>query len=135
MALGCAVGVLVSFTPYHGFHFLLAALLAWIVGGSILASALGTFAGNPITFPVIWVAAYNVGNAMLGEHGSFSASQLKNGFVGLWSGLSAMSGDMFQSAALLLWPLIKPMTVGGVSLGFVAGAICYWLVRHAVENR
>ncbi|MFR8207121.1 MAG: DUF2062 domain-containing protein [Alphaproteobacteria bacterium] len=33
-----------------GFHLLLAALTAWIIRGNILASALGTAAGNPWTF-------------------------------------------------------------------------------------
>lgn len=43
IALGCAAGIFVSFTPYLGFHFIIAATIAFIIGGNLLASALGTF--------------------------------------------------------------------------------------------
>src|SRR5579871_6265716 len=55
IALGCAVGVFAIFTPFLGFQMMLAALLAIVFGGSVLASAVGTFAGNPLTYPVIWL--------------------------------------------------------------------------------
>ena len=47
IAAGVACGVAISFTPFVGFHFVLAAITAWLVRGNILASALGTAAGNP----------------------------------------------------------------------------------------
>ena len=54
------------FTPFVGFHFVLAAITAWIVRGNILASAIGTAAGNPWTFPFIWVSVLYTGRKILG---------------------------------------------------------------------
>ena len=46
IALGLASGVFVSFSPMFGFHFIYAALVAWIVRGNVLASLIGTFFGT-----------------------------------------------------------------------------------------
>ena len=51
--MGVSAGVFISFLPIPGFHFLLAALVAWCLAGNVVASALGTAFGNPLTFPVI----------------------------------------------------------------------------------
>ena len=56
VAAGVAAGAFTSFTPFMGLHFLFAALFAWAIRGNLLASALGTFVGNPLTFPFIWAA-------------------------------------------------------------------------------
>ena len=66
LAIGFAAGAFASFTPFIGFHFLLAALAAFLVRGNLIASAVGTVVGNPVTFPFIWIASYNVGARMLG---------------------------------------------------------------------
>ena len=67
IALGFAAGVFVSCTPFLGFHLIMASLVAWIVGGSIVAAVLGTFIGNPITYPIFWFITYEVGSLMLGR--------------------------------------------------------------------
>ena len=66
IAAGLACGVAVAFTPFIGFHFLLAAFVAWLIGGNIIASALGTLIGNPWTYPIILWWTYEVGHWMLG---------------------------------------------------------------------
>merc|ERR1711991_372119 len=53
IALGLSFGVLASFSPLFGFHFLLGAFLAYLFSANVFASILGTFFGNPITFPFI----------------------------------------------------------------------------------
>lgn len=119
IALGCAVGVFVSFTPFLGLHLGAAAAIAWIARASILASIFGTLIGNPVTFPFIWVASYQLGNMVLGQDAIPHPIDL--------------AGGVFQSSLEKLWPLIKPMTVGGVPMGVVAGTIAYYLVRKAAE--
>ncbi len=133
IALGCAYGVFVSFTPYMGFHFLLAGLLAWVSRANVIASAFGTFVGNPLTFPFIWIATYNLGNLILGEEGHFNARTLGEGFEKLWAGIWGLSTDVLRGAMEILWPLIKPMTIGGIPLGALAGAIFYYLTKRAVD--
>ena len=66
VALGFAVGVFTAVTPFLGTHMAMAALLAWVIGGSVVAALLGTFIGNPLTYPVFWYSTYEVGDLMLG---------------------------------------------------------------------
>lgn len=119
IALGCACGVFVSFLPFIGAHFVSAALMAWILRASLIASAFGTFIGNPITFPFIWIATYELGNWVLGQRAVKDEIDL--------------SAGIFQSSLDKLWPLITPMTIGGIPLGLLTAAISYYLVRNAVE--
>jgi len=133
IAFGFACGVMVSFTPFIGLHFILAGVLAYLFRVSIIASAFGTFIGNPLSFPFIWVGAYRFGNLLLGGAGNFSGGQLRDGFERLWEGFWSVSGSAFLDAISALWPLIKPMMVGGVPLGIVAGTFFYYIVRRMVE--
>lgn len=131
IAGGIAAGVFASFTPYMGFHFIIAALVAYLIAGNLVASATGTFVGNPITFPFIWASTYTTGNVILtGETGSGGPEEtlhkladinlLTDGFSGLWA------------AVLSIWePVLKPMTVGGIPLGIGAGLIAYIITRWA----
>lgn len=64
VAAGVAVGVAVSFTPLLGMHFVLATLLTFIVRGNVLAAIIGTFAGNPLTFPLFWGISYQMGQLL-----------------------------------------------------------------------
>lgn len=119
IGLGCAAGVFVSFLPFLGMHFIMAGVISWLTRASIIASALGTFIGNPVTFPFIWIGAYQLGAWMLGQQPMVETIDL--------------SAGIFQSSLDTLWPLIKPMTIGGVPLGLLAGAVSYYLVKRAVE--
>ena len=118
IALGFAAGAFASFTPMWTLHFLVAALLAWMIGGNILASAFGTIVGNPITFPFIVPAIYETGVTILGRSGT-----LEN--FDLWG--SILSGELSA-----LWPTWKPMMVGGLIIGPIAAAVCYFVVRAGV---
>ncbi|MDA7948267.1 MAG: DUF2062 domain-containing protein [Hyphomicrobiaceae bacterium] len=118
IAVGCAAGVFAAFTPFLGLHFILAGLIAWIARGSIIAAALGTFFGNPLTFPLIWFGSYKLGAWMLGMKGNIKNIDL--------------SGGIFDKSEQI-WPLLKPMTVGGIPLGIVAAAIAYFIAKKASE--
>lgn len=104
IAAGFACGVAVSFTPFIGFHFVLAAGLALLLRGNILASAFGTVAGNPWTFPLIWIWTYRIGLWILGGdgHGDLPAS--------------FSFQYIFDRPLEVLWP----MFVGSLPTGFAA---------------
>ncbi|MEM8744196.1 MAG: DUF2062 domain-containing protein [Pseudomonadota bacterium] len=120
IAAGCAAGVFAAFTPFLGLHFILAGLIAWIARASILAAALGTFIGNPLTFPFIWFGSYKLGAWMLGIKGDIKDIDLSGGIF------DKSSVDQF-------WPLVKPMTIGGIPLGLVAAVIAYFVAKKATE--
>ncbi len=67
ICIGIAAGSFVSFLPLYGLHFLSAALVAWVLRGNILAALLGTFYGNPVTFPIMAVSALELGHWLLGN--------------------------------------------------------------------
>jgi uncharacterized protein (DUF2062 family) len=111
VAAGVAAGVFASFTPFIGFHFIIAFVLAFAIGGNLLAAGLGTFFGNPLTFPFIWASTFTVGSAILHQPGHFEA--LHQGFA--------------ERSLEALWPLIAPMTVGALPLGLPVAAVFYAL--------
>lgn len=128
IAAGIAAGTLASFTPYLGFHFIIAAAVAWVIRGNLIASALGTAVGNPLTFPFIWASTMAAGRFIL--YGSHPET-----IVPLHLGRVLTHLDFHQ-----IWdPLLKPMTVGGLVVGTVVGLILYgvtwWMVWTFQEQR
>lgn len=130
IAIGFAAGVFSAFTPFVGLHFLVAALLAVAARGNLIASALGTFIGNPVTFPLIWVATYELGNLLLGLEGRQDVD-LEGPAEGLWHVLTSPS-LMWTDVWSKLLPLIGPMMIGAVVLGGPIAAVFYFGVRIAV---
>ena len=118
IAAGVACGVAASFTPLIGFHFILAALVAWMTGGNIIASAIGTAVGNPWTFPFIWIGIYRLGALILGWDVS---ETLPEGLT-----LAYMVDN--PSAVLV------PMSVGAVPAALVAWTVTYWPVLSIVTK-
>ena len=118
IAAGVACGVAASFTPLVGLHFILAALLAWLTGGSIFASAIGTAVGNPWTFPFIWIGIYRLGALILGWDVSETLPE----------GLT-LTYIFDNPAAVLL-----PMCVGAVPAALVAWTVSYWPVLSIVTK-
>jgi uncharacterized protein (DUF2062 family) len=132
IALGVAIGAFVSFTPFIGLHFLLAGLIALALGGSILASALGTAVGNPLTFPFIWLASYNLGAMLLGYRQRTRIHiDLPDHLLPLLFSNPGLVWRAFWSA---VDPYILPMLVGGIPLGLACGVAIYIVVRSAVAG-
>lgn len=120
IAAGVAVGVFATFTPLMGLHVLLAAALAWSIRGNVIAAALTTVLGNPITFPFIWAGTLALGRFVLNEHPHESVPfELGDALAHLDFGA--------------VWrPLLLPMSVGGAIAGAALGAIVYVVVRWLV---
>lgn len=116
IAAGFACGAAVSMTPFPGFHFLISALFAWLLRGSIVVSAMGTVVGNPWTFPFIWVWLFNFGNWILGTSGHMAGHEVTMSY--LWD----------HPLEVLL-----PMTVGSAPTALVTWFAFYWPIRRMVE--
>ena len=120
IAIATAIGAGVSITPFIGFHFLMTFALTWVFRGNLIAGAIGTCLGNPLTFPFIWAATYEVGQFILRGRSIDAPARLTNE-------LASKSIDQ-------IWPLIKPMLVGSVPLGLATGCIVYFAVHKAVST-
>ena len=121
VAAGVAAGVLASITPFIGLHFILGFLIAFLIGGNMIAAALGTFFGNPLTFPLIWASTFRIGSSILGTK--------TDGF----DSAEVLDQAMTQSFDTLV-PLIKPMLVGALPLGLPMAVTVYVLVFMAVRG-
>jgi uncharacterized protein len=119
IALGFGAGAFAAVTPYVGTHMAIALVLAWVAGGSMVAALLGTFVGNPLTYPIIWFASYKVGNVILGSEAVKTHADL--------------SHALFKASFDQLWPILKPMTLGSIPLGVLVAAGCYFAVKPMVE--
>ena len=118
IAAGFAAGAAVSFTPFMGLHFVLGALVAYLLRGNLIASALGTLVGNPWTFPLIWVAIYEIGSSILpGDGTKVSLNDLS------FTYLMAHIGDV-----------LLPMMLGGAVLSVVVWPIFYFPIVRMIEK-
>lgn len=118
IAAGFACGAAASFTPFVGFHFMLAALCAWLIGGHILASAIGTAVGNPWTFPFIWAWLLRFGEWMLGgEMGNHLADEISMSYI-------------FNN----FWHVMFPMIIGSLPTAPVVWFVTYQPLRRVVAS-
>jgi uncharacterized protein len=134
IAKGIAAGVMASFTPLFGLHFVIAALIARGIGGNILAGLLATFFGNPLTFPLIVELSVQLGNWILGQGGAMHFPQVMRAFglaTGeLWKNLIAIvtGGDTnWFSLRLFFRRVFLPYMVGGIPLGVAVSVIMYYV--------
>ncbi|MCF6315844.1 MAG: DUF2062 domain-containing protein [Marinosulfonomonas sp.] len=146
IARGVFAGVLTSFTPFFGMHFVTAALISKAIQGNIIASIMATFFGNPITFPFIAVSSLKLGHWILGTtFDETSQHYLMGSFGGAWNDLKHNFKAIFTDATAH-WDRLHsfydevflPYLVGGLILGPIAGIICYYLsvpVISAYKNR
>ncbi|MFN4141221.1 DUF2062 domain-containing protein [Aestuariivirga sp.] len=130
ISIGFAAGAFASFLPLIGLHFILAAALAFAVRGNIIASAVGTVVGNPITFPMIWFATYKVGVAFTGQNrhpnteGSPNPAEFQIGF----------STDSIPRLWEALGETFWPMLIGALPLGLICASGCYLLVYSSLSG-
>lgn len=119
ISLGIACGVFTSFTPFFGFHFVIAAALAWIVRGNVFASAIGTFFGNPLTFPFIAAISLELGSQITGIpiKTDFSALNLKQMAIVILHNIGG---------------LVLPYFLGGLVPGLLSAAGSYFLVKPLI---
>lgn len=135
VGLGLATGVFAAFLPVLGAQMIIAVAIAWAGRASIGAALLGTWAGNPLTWPAMWVASYLLGIALLGEPGMMSVEELQVAFARLADPEHFRVGwlAMMNSSATILWPILKPLFVGGLVLGLISGGALYFIGRRAAE--
>ncbi|MFO1107354.1 MAG: DUF2062 domain-containing protein [Amaricoccus sp.] len=140
IAIGFAAGVFVSFTPLFGLHIVLGAALAWLVRGNIVASLIGTLAGNPVTTPFIAAISLALGRRILG-HGVTGrdfgriAEAFSQAAQGLWQSAISLVGfghPQWGKLDLFLYDMVWPYFVGGLLPGLIAAIASYYLTRPLI---
>ena len=146
IARGIFAGAVVVFTPFFGLHFVLAVILAKIMRGSIIASLLATFIGNPLTYVPIAILSLEIGHFLLGTRAVHPVDDSMFARFGaaasdLWQNFKAIfTPEVAQWAELkVFWDtVVWPWTVGGLIPGLICGLVCYYLsvpLIRAYQNR
>jgi len=142
---GIAAGVFVSFTPFFGFHFLLAAIIAFVIRGNVLSAILATFFGNPLTFPFISGGSLWFGTFLLGRdfsEGQFRSSRnsfnevmhelyeniksIFNSTTAQWSETSEFFITLWGNISEFINIFLFPYFVGGIIPGVFFGVLFYF---------
>ena len=128
IAIGFAAGVFVSFTPLFGLHIVLGAALAWLVRGNIVASLIGTLAGNPVTTPssprfpsrsgIASSATGSPAGISAGRRGRSAGPRRASGKAPSASWASAIRNG--GKLDLFLYDMVWPYFVGGLLPGLIA---------------
>lgn len=146
IARGIWAGVFTAFTPFYGLHFIVAALLARLMRGNMLAALMATFFGNPLTYVPIGLASLGTGHWILG---SSYAAQDNRSFSGRFADAG---GDMWHNFVALFTPermewggllaffheVFYPYLVGGILPGILCATISYYVmvpVLYAYQKR
>ena len=130
IAAGLACGVAISFTPFVGMHFVLAGTVAFLLRANVLASAIGTVAGNPWTFPFIWIATLYTGRRILG--GTYLNVTDIDFFHFFQNAMRALMTFDFSAFIHDVWPILWPMIIGSIPFYVVAWGVTYYFSKRAL---
>lgn len=145
IARGIAAGIMSSFTPFFGFHFIIAAAIALAIRGNVLAALLSTFVGNPLTFPFIAAASLKFGEWLLHYDSPIPLhlvfSTFSQAFSEIWSNIISLFTDKvahWDRLDLFFKGVFLTYLVGGLIPGAVASVIAYFVsvpVIRVYQNR
>jgi len=127
---GLAVGVAISFTPLLGTQIFQAIVVAWLLRASMLASVIGTIAGNPWTFPAIFWAIYTLGIWVCGLFGLEDFVALPPDETYLEDSAWYFINYLFDHPVKLLLPLL----VGGYLAALLVWPLAYLLLYYPVRT-
>ena len=143
ISLGMSCGIFASFTPLFGIHFLIAGFLSYLLRANVLASLIGTFVGNPITFPIITVFNLKLGEWILGssEYSSGDGGKIFEGFLDF---IFLIYKSFFTEGSIgvnnvprmneFLNGVFIPYSLGGLILGIFIAVVSYFLLRPLVAT-
>ncbi len=132
IARGIAAGVFVSFSPFFGFHFVFAAIVALVIQGNMLAALMATFFGNPLTFPIIATLSLEIGMFLLGTEGGVHVHNIIFAFsraaLDLWQNVVALFTPReanWAPMAFFFRTVFLPYLIGGLIPGTVFSYIAF----------
>ena len=122
LACGFAWGAAASFTPFMGLHILIGCFLSKLSKGNMLAAAIGTLIGNPLTFPFFWSLEYSLGRLVLGQGDDGKIIEIDDFTAFLTAFFDHFYGFIF------------PMIIGGFLLMPVVFVIFYFPIKYMIHQ-
>lgn len=141
IARGIALGVFFSFSPLHGFHFIVAALVCLLIRGNILAAFVGTLMGNPLTMPFIALGSVGLGRKLLDLPGEMTPQFIFREFAqataAVWNNVLSVVGPgpvRWDGLTGFYHEIFLPYAAGGMALGGIAAVISYYVTIPIVRQ-
>lgn len=146
IARGIWAGLAVTFSPFVGIHFVVGALLAWVLRGNVLAAVLTTFISNIATIPFFGWVSIRVGYQLLGlspdkgigrqflQRFAEAGHALWDNFVAIFTPATVNWGWLPAFYAEIFFPYL----IGGLIPGVVLASIGYYVsvpLIRAYQNR
>lgn len=108
--------------------------------GNVLASAIGTFFGNPWTFILIWLADYEIGVSVIHTLGYgadlhvLSIEELGVTMGHVMQFMSFSGAITWDELAVDFEQVFMPMLIGGIVLGLAAWVVSFLLTIWVVKG-
>lgn len=137
IALGLAVGVFISCTPFYGLHTIMALLAAFCLRLNKASTVTGAWLNLPWFAPFLYGLSLKVGDLIVGGQG---LKALRDKGLGE---LAAMirpllsldkADEGFLASSKLVFAAFKPLLVGTTVVGLVAAALTYVVALEAVRE-
>ena len=118
IALGCAVGIFAAFLPILPFQIILGVFLAYMLGASKSAAAIGTLVSSPLNTIPLHMLYYQIGKQLMPfPVPNFSFSQIE--MADFWD---------------VGWKLYATLGAGAFCLAVPSTIIGYFIVLKGVET-
>lgn len=114
VARGMALGIFIGFTPFFGFHILIALFFAFILQQNKIATFVGVWITNPLTAPFIYALEYEIGRMLLAKPAI---------------GVVLFNRELTWDTALQLG---LPLGLGSIVLGLPVALISYALTLRLI---
>jgi len=120
-ALAFSIGVFIAFSPFLGFHTILATLIAFLFRFNKVAIYSGTFINNPfLTLVPIIIASYALGALITGRPLRIPAAGIE-----LLKNPHFLTADYYHQLFRESGDIVWPFTIGGMVLSVVCSLIAY----------
>lgn len=129
---GLAIGASISFTPFLGTHFVQAAFLAVLFRVNWPAAMIGTFWGNPWTFPFLFWSSYALGTFILRSLGYGEVIALPDQIN--FEFLRQETGSFFDYMIDNPMKILLPFAIGGYFAAMLFFPLAYGLLYYPVKS-
>jgi uncharacterized protein (DUF2062 family) len=130
-AAAFALGVFFGFSPFLGFHTLLALIVAFLLNMNRVAVLLGVYSNLPWFLAPYYAIATMAGAELTGQP---LPPDLRSQFGALFE-LSLFHGDFWRRLLVIMRPLLWPYTVGSMLCAVVLAMAAYQLALAFVTSR
>ncbi|MBI4610622.1 MAG: DUF2062 domain-containing protein [Candidatus Rokubacteria bacterium] len=138
IALGLAVGVFISCTPFYGLHTVMAIAAAFLLRLNKASTVTGAWLNLPWFAPFLYGLSLKVGELILSGGRGLEAIRGRGllELAALIRPLLSLDkfGEGFMASSKLLFLVSVPLLVGTTVVGLLAGALTYFLALQAVRE-